>query len=283
MLLTYSLPQRVLSRFFGRLAIVKQPYLKNWMIHTFIKKYGVNMAEAIEPEPTAYPDFNHFFIRKLKPELRPIAAGEQSIISPVDGMVSQVGRIQQGQIFQAKNHDYSVLQLLGGDTVLSETFAQGHFITLYLAPKDYHRVHMPFSAELKEMIYVPGKLFSVQPRTVEAIPGLFAMNERVVAIFDTAFGPMAMVLVGAVIVDSINMAWHGLVTPNASSQVQRWQYDAANLKSPHFHFAKGDEMGYFQLGSTVIVLFANPQLTWQQEIRAEATVKFGQLLGNYMV
>lgn len=267
----YLLPKQSLTTLAGCIAQVTHVPTKNYIINTFIKKYGVDMSEALIEEPTAYACFNDFFIRHLKPECRPLAAAE--IISPVDGQLSELGPIIQGQIIQAKGRDYSVQELLACDAERAAIFNAGQFATLYLSPKDYHRVHMPIAAELVSMTYIPGALFSVQPTTARVVPKLFARNERLAVFFETKFGPMAMVMVGATIVGAIGTSWHGdlLRTKKITS------YDYAN--NP-LSLAQGDEMGYFKLGSTVVLMFANGQnLKWDASLTAGSAIRFGQAIG----
>ena len=220
----------------------------------FIRAYGINMAEARYENASDYASFNDFFTRPLKDGVRPIVADEQTLAHPVDGAVSQAGPIAGDQLVQAKGHFYTVKALLGGDDNTAAAFQDGTFACIYLAPKDYHRIHMPIAGTLREMIYVPGELFSVNPLTAANVPGLFARNERVVAIFDTEVGPMALVLVGATIVASIETVWAGTVTPPTGSEVFRWQYPAEGPNAVHLE--KGAEMGRFKLGSTVVLTFA---------------------------
>lgn len=275
-LLQYLLPQHTLSRLMGKLANSHYAPLKNFMIRHYVQFYKVDMSEALEPDITSYSNFNNFFIRHLRPDARPIANDMQTIISPADGTISQIGNITDGRIIQAKNYDYSVLDLLGGDAARAETFRDGNFMTAYLSPRDYHRVHMPISGTLKEMIYVPGKLFSVQPATVERIDNLFARNERMIAMFNTELGPMAMIMVGAINVASIHTAWHGQVTPPATRAIQNWRYP----NTMNIHLKRADEMGYFQLGSTVIVLFAKNAIQWTPDLTAGNIIKFGQAIAK---
>ncbi len=246
--LQYLLPQQWLSRLAGRLAQCQTPWLKNLLITRFIRHYGVDMAEAADPEPYNYAHFNAFFTRALRPDARPITAEATSLACPADGVISQLGQIRAGRIFQAKGQDYALEQLLGGDTALAEEFAEGSFATIYLAPKDYHRVHMPLDGNLRSMCYVPGKLFSVNQTTAENVQHLFARNERLVTVFDTPAGPMAMVLVGAMIVAGIETVWAGQVAP-PSREIRRTAYPLQQT----VQLAKGEEMGHFKLGSTVIV------------------------------
>ncbi len=270
----YILPKHGLTLLAGFLANIRVPAIKNILIGYFVRKYDVTMSEAREENPYNYASFNAFFIRQLKPVCRPIA--DSAIVSPVDGCVSEIGRIKASMLLQAKGRFYSVHELLACEKEQSKQFEEGLFATLYLSPKDYHRVHMPIDATLKEMIYVPGKLFSVQPATARMVPKLFARNERLVVFFETKMGPMAMVLVGATIVGAIGTSWHG---------------DIARDKNPHrFIYPQGtdistslikaEEMGYFKLGSTVILLFADSSgIQWQQSIQAGDNVRFGEALG----
>jgi phosphatidylserine decarboxylase len=234
------------------------------------------MDEALESDPHAYETFNAFFTRALKPDARPVVEGEKELACPVDGAVSQARPIEDGRIFQAKGHDYSLEQLLGGSAERAEPFQGGSFATIYLSPRDYHRIHMPISGTLREMVHVPGRLFSVNPATTRVIPGLFARNERVVSIFDTEVGPMAMVKVGAVNVGSVETVWAGEVTPPAGRVVRSWRYrddEAVTLE-------KGEEMGRFNMGSTVIIVFGPEAVVWSEEIQPGAPVRLGQLLAT---
>ncbi|MEA2118291.1 archaetidylserine decarboxylase [Halovibrio sp. HP20-50] len=247
-LLQYPLPQHALSRLTGKFAQCDNPWLKDTLIRAFIKRFNVDMSQALEPDPSAYATFNDFFTRALKADARPLGDG---ILSPADGTLSQYGRLQAGQLVQAKGHTYSAQTLLGGETALAEEFLGGSFATVYLSPRDYHRVHMPITGTLREMIYVPGRLFSVNQATANYVPGLFARNERLVCVFDTSQGPLAMVLVGAMIVAAIETVWSGQVTP-LSGQPQRMQFGQP------ITLEKGAEMGRFKLGSTVVMCFAKP-------------------------
>lgn len=273
----YLTPQRTVTRLAGKFAdSEKVPALKNLVVKWFVGRYGVNMSEAVEEDPTAYPSFNAFFTRALKPGLRPLAEGESVVISPVDGAMSQLGQIRSDRVFQAKGQSFSLLELLGGDVARAEPFAEGEFATIYLAPKDYHRIHMPVAGTLREMVHVPGKLFSVNPVTAQNVPNLFARNERVVSIFDTEFGPMAMVLVGAMIVGSVETTWAGVVAPGGR-EVTGTRYDT--LEKP-IRFEKGDEMGRFRLGSTVILLFPKDVASWDPGMDAARNVRLGDALGH---
>lgn len=266
----YLIPKHGLTAFAGCMADVQNSRVKNYLIERFIKKYHVNMSEALIEDPRAYACFNDFFIRHLKPECRPLAHAD--IISPVDGCVSEIGRIEQGQIIQAKGRDYSVSELLSCNDEIAKQFVHGHFATLYLAPKDYHRIHMPIDAELTSMTYIPGALFSVQPTTARVVPKLFARNERLAVFFDTRLGPMVMVLVGATIVGAIGTSWHGDLKRTKKSVTFNYS------KQP---FIKGDEMGYFKLGSTVVLLFADDKkVCWDPRLKAGDTIRFGESMGS---
>ncbi|MCH4810151.1 archaetidylserine decarboxylase [Vreelandella neptunia] len=266
-LLQYPLPHHALSRLTGKFAQCDNRWVKDTLIKAFIKRFNVDMSQAQEPDPTAYATFNDFFTRALKADARPLGEG---ILSPADGTLSQFGRLQAGQLVQAKGHTYSAQTLLGGDTTLAEEFLGGSFATVYLSPRDYHRVHMPVTGTLREMIYVPGRLFSVNQATANYVPGLFARNERLVCIFDTEHGPMAMVLVGAMIVAAIETVWSGQVTP-LSGHPQRMQFGQP------ITLEKGAEMGRFKLGSTVVMCFAN-QVNFA-DIPPATMVSMGESLG----
>ncbi|MGC8121736.1 archaetidylserine decarboxylase [Marinobacter sp. VGCF2001] len=272
----YVTPQLAVSRLAGRLADSEgSPALKNRVIKWFIGRYGVNMNEAAEPDFTAYPSFNAFFTRALKPGARTIDPAPKTLTSPVDGAISQIGQVSTDRVFQAKGQSFSLTELLGGDDKRAEAFREGEFATIYLSPSDYHRIHMPLAGTLKEMVYVPGKLFSVNPVTAEHVPNLFARNERVACLFDTEAGPMAMVLVGAMIVGSVETSWAGVVAPN-SAGVAHWQYSGDDA----VHFQKGDEMGRFRLGSTVVLVMPKGAVTWSPNQVAEKTVRLGEAFGN---
>ncbi|KTD44888.1 archaetidylserine decarboxylase [Legionella quateirensis] len=266
----YIIPKQGLTCFAGFVANVRNVAIKNYIIQRFINKYQVNMSEALIEDPTAYSCFNEFFIRHLKPECRPLAVAD--IVSPVDGCVSEIGAINQGTLIQAKGRYYSVQELLACNRDKANEFAQGRFATLYLSPKDYHRVHMPIDAELTSMTYIPGALFSVQPTTARVIPKLFARNERLAIFFNTKAGPMAMVMVGAAIVGAIGTSWHGEI--QRGKKMIHFDYSEADFKKS---YAQGEEMGYFKLGSTVVLLFANgEQIAWDKSLKAESIVRFGQ-------
>jgi len=272
----YILPKHAISRIMGRFAASESGSVTTAFINWFIKQYGIDMSEAERENAYEYKTFNDFFTRALKEGLRPIS--DTDLVLPVDGCVSQQGPMTAGRILQAKGHDYSAFTLLGGDKERAKPFTNGHFSTIYLAPKDYHRIHMPMDATLREMVYVPGDLFSVNPLTAQNVPGLFARNERVAAIFDTEFGPMAMVLVGATIVASIETIWHGTVTPPCG-QIDSWDYPADGENA--ITLKKGDEMGRFKLGSTVVMLFGDDMLSHFDESLAAGTVtRLGQPMAH---
>ncbi|TBU79027.1 archaetidylserine decarboxylase [Pseudomonas daroniae] len=273
----YLTPHHLLSRLIGCAAECRAPWFKNRLITWFVKQYQVDMSEAQVEDPTAFEHFNAFFTRALKEGARPLDNLPGAVLCPADGAVSQLGRIEHGRVFQAKGHSYSVTELLGGDSERAAPFMGGDFATVYLSPKDYHRVHMPLAGTLKEMIYVPGRLFSVNQTTAENVPELFARNERVVCLFDTERGPMAVVLVGAMIVASIETVWAGLITP-PKRELKTVRYDEA-ARAP-ISLDKGAELGRFKLGSTAIVLFGPEQVQWAEELGANSPVRMGQLLGK---
>ena len=244
----YLLPKQALTRFAGRVAGAQMGGVTQAIIRRFIQKYNVNMDEALESDPKAYASFNEFFTRALKPGARSLA--DADLICPVDGAISQFGAIERGRIFQAKGHDYTAAALVGGDVQLANRFMDGQFATIYLSPRDYHRIHMPCDGRLLRMIHVPGALFSVNPTTARGVPGLFARNERVVCVFENEHGCWVLVLVGATIVGSMATVWHGVVNPPRAGALREWRYDTQDVR-----LKKGDEMGRFLLGSTVVMLF----------------------------
>lgn len=270
-------PHHALNQLMYTLTRARYARWKNWQIRWFIKRYQVDMSIALEQNPFIHPDFNTFFTRALKPGARPIVNGSHDIACPVDGAVSQAGTIRDGRIFQAKGQDYSLETLLGGSAQRAAPFMGGTYATLYLSPRDYHRIHMPLTGRLLETIYLPGRLFSVNPRTARCVPGLFARNERLVAIFDTAAGPMALILVGAMFVSGIETVWTGPIYPHARKMQKAWDNRADNIILPH-----GAEMGRFNMGSTVIVLFGGKKgVDLAATIQPAAAVQMGQLLGTY--
>ena len=269
----YLLPKLALTRLAGRFARARAGRWTQAAIRRFIRRYGVNMGEAAQPEPSAYATFNDFFTRALRDDARPLAQG--GWLCPVDGAISQFGAIEGDRCFQAKGHSFGTLALVGGDPELAGRFRDGHFATLYLSPRDYHRIHMPCDARLRRMIHVPGALFSVNPATARGIPGLFARNERVVCEFDTAHGPMAMVLVGATIVGSMATVWHGVVNPPRPGTVREWRYDDREIV-----LARGAEMGRFLLGSTVVMLFPAGSIRFAADWAPSRPVRMGEAMGE---
>ena len=273
--LQYPLPQHGISRLTHRLTRVESPGFKNWAIRDFVRRFGVDMSEAAEPDITTYPTFNAFFTRSLRAGVRPVAMEANAVASPVDGAVSQLGKIEDGRIFQAKGQGFSAAELLGGDAASAALFRDGAFATLYLSPKDYHRIHMPASGSLRKMLHVPGRLFSVNPPATRAVPRLFARNERVACLFDTDAGPMALVMVGAMNVASIETVWAGVVTPPQRRAVRAWDY-----KDGEVQLAKGAEAGRFNMGSTVILLFAKDRVRWEAAYGAGSVVRMGRKLAT---
>ncbi|MDR2688395.1 MAG: archaetidylserine decarboxylase [Azoarcus sp.] len=288
------MPKRALTWLAGKLAGWRGGAATTAMIAAFARRYRVNLDEAAEPDIARYATFNDFFTRALRDGVRPLA--ESGLICPVDGAISQFGIIEDGQIFQAKGHHYSTLALLGGDRELAARFKNGSFATLYLSPRDYHRIHMPCAGRLTRMLHVPGALFSVNPATARHVPGLFARNERVVCAFeseaesevDSAPGAFAMVLVGATIVGSVATVWHGQVTPPRRREIRRWDHgqdrgqdDNRNGgKEANIELARGAEMGRFQLGSTVILLFERPDIRYPTDWRPARPVRMGETMGR---
>ncbi|MEP7294808.1 MAG: archaetidylserine decarboxylase [Burkholderiales bacterium] len=269
----YLLPKRALTVYAGWRASRRWGPRTTKLIRWFIDKYRVDMSEAAEPDPAHYGSFNEFFTRALKSGARPIAAAD--LVCPVDGAISQIGGIERDQIFQAKGHHYSTTALVGGDAALAREFENGHFATIYLSPKDYHRIHMPCDGTLRRMIHVPGDLFSVNPLTARGVPGLFARNERVVCVFDSARGPFVLTLVGATIVGSMATVWHGVVNPPRSALVREWNYADQKVV-----LKKGDEMGRFLLGSTVVLLFPRGPLVFNPAWEAARPVRLGEAMAD---
>ena len=272
--LQYLIPKHGISRLVGKFAAAEAGWLTTKAISYFIKAYDINMAEAKLKNATDFKTFNDFFTRELEDGARTILQNDSTICYPVDGAISQQGRIEKGQLIQAKGFNYSLETLLGGDKNTAAPFQDGEFSCIYLAPKDYHRIHMPMTGTLREMIYVPGDLFSVNPLTANNVPNLFARNERVVAIFDTEHGAMAMVLVGATIVASIETVWAGTVTPPAGKDVFRWQYPSTGASA--ITLEKGAEMGRFKLGSTVVTTFAPNMVSFNQQAGPETVTRLGE-------
>ncbi len=274
-LLQYVLPKRMLNRLAGWFANWKGGAVTSAAIAAFARRYRVDMSEAAEPNLLAYGNFNDFFTRALRPDARPIAAAE--LVCPVDGAISECGAIAGEQIFQAKGHHYSIRALLGGDVDLAKKFENGAFATLYLSPRDYHRIHMPSKGRLVRMIHVPGSLFSVNPLMAREIPGLFARNERVVCLFESSLGPFALVLVGAVIVGSVETVWHGVVTPPRGRPMNLWNYEGSENV---IELAQGAEMGRFRLGSTVVALFGRPDVRFAPDWLPGKPVRMGEAMGG---
>jgi phosphatidylserine decarboxylase len=269
----YLLPKRALTVYAGWRASRRWGARTTKLIRGFVEQYGVDMSEAADPDIAHYASFNEFFTRALKPGARPLAAADW--VCPVDGAISQFGAIERDQIFQAKGHHYSTTALVGGAAALAKEFENGHFATIYLSPKDYHRIHMPCDGRLRRMIHVPGDLFSVNPLTARGVPGLFARNERVVCVFDSARGPFVLTLVGATIVGSMATVWHGVVNPPRSALIREWSYTdkVVTLK-------KGDEMGRFLLGSTVVLLFPNQPLSFNPTWVPARPVRLGEAMAD---
>lgn len=268
-LIQYLAPQHLLSQLAGWIATRQWPWFKNWLIKDFVNRYQVDLSLAQQENIEHYPNFNSFFTRQLKPERRPVVQEANQIASPVDGTVSQMGLIEQESIFQAKGFYFSLRTLLGGDEKLAEIFRDGNYATLYLAPKDYHRIHMPLTGTLRETIYIPGDLFSVNQYTAHHVPNLFARNERLVCIFDTDTGPMAVILVGAMLVGSIQTVWPQAVSHKT---VIRNGFNGPTL-------ARGQELGLFKMGSTVIILFPKTRVKWQDHLQENTRLCFGEGIG----
>ena len=269
----YLLPKQALTVLAGKLAGARAGGLTTRVIRWFVGRYGVNMAEAANPDIASYPSFNEFFTRPLKPGTRPLA--DADYICPVDGAISQFGRIERDQIFQAKGHSYSTHALVGGDRDLAIQFQDGEFATLYLSPRDYHRIHMPCDGRLTRMIYIPGDLFSVNPVTARGVPGLFARNERVVCVFENDAGPFVLTLVGATIVGSMATVWHGQVNPPRPGTIKEWNYAPGEVV-----LKKGDEMGRFLLGSTVVMLFPKRRLRFTDAWAPARAISMGEAMGQ---
>ena len=269
----YLLPKQALTTLAGKFASAQAGGVTTSFIRWFVARYGVDMAEAANPDIAGYATFNEFFTRPLRAGARPLAVAD--FICPVDGAISQFGAIERDQIFQAKGHHYSTATLVGGDRDLAARFENGSFATLYLSPRDYHRIHMPCGGRLTRMIHVPGALFSVNPVTARGVPGLFARNERVVCVFDSAHGPFVLVLVGATIVGSMATVWHGVVNPPRPGRVREWNYSD---RQPDFR--QGDEMGRFLLGSTVVMLFPRGVVHFNPDWAPARPVRLGEAMGS---
>jgi len=269
----YLLPKQALTALAGRFARAEGGALTTRVIRWFVGRYGVNMAEAANPDIASYKSFNEFFTRPLRAGARPLATAD--FVCPVDGAISQFGPIARDQIFQAKGHSYSTAALVGGDRELAAQFADGEFATIYLSPRDYHRIHMPCAGRLRRMIHVPGELFSVNPTTARGVPGLFARNERVVCVFDSAHGPFVLTLVGATIVGSMATVWHGQINPPRPGTIKEWDYAPGQVT-----LKKGDEMGRFLLGSTVVMLFPKGRLSFNPDWSPTRAIRMGEAMGR---
>ncbi len=272
----YLMPKQLLTVLAGKFASARLGGLTTAVIRRFVARYQVNMAEAANPDIASYASFNEFFTRPLRDAARPLADAE--FICPVDGAISQFGPIERDNIFQAKGHSYTTTALVGGDAELAAQFADGSFATLYLSPKDYHRIHMPCAGRLRRMIHVPGELFSVNPTTARGVPGLFARNERVVCVFDSEFGQFVLTLVGATIVGSMATVWHGMVNPPRPGTVREWRYDDQDIT-----LQKGEEMGRFLLGSTVVMLFPKDTLAFNATWQPTKAIRLGEAMGKQPV
>ena len=270
----YLLPKQALTTLAGKFASARLGGLTTSVIRWFVGRYNVNMGEAANPDIASYASFNDFFTRALKDGARPLA--DADLICPVDGAISQFGPIAKDQVFQAKGHSYSTTALVGGDATLAARFDDGHFATLYLSPRDYHRIHMPCDGRLTRMIYVPGDLFSVNPTTARGVPGLFARNERVVCVFESARGPFVLVLVGATIVGSMATVWAGVINPPRPGELREWRYEDQSII-----LRQGEEMGRFLLGSTVVMLFPKGPLTFNSAWAPAGGVQLGQVMGRF--
>ena len=269
----YLYPKQAMTTFAGKIASARGGRFTTSLIKWFVGHYGVDMSEAANPDIGSYATFNEFFTRALRPGARPLA--DADFICPVDGSISQFGAIEEDRIIQAKEHSYSTVALVGGDRDLAAHFVHGSFATLYLSPRDYHRVHVPCDARLTRMIFVPGSLFSVNPVTARGVPNLFARNERAVCVFETEHGPFVLALVGATIVGSIETVWHGVVNPPGAREVKEWHY-----RPQDWTFRKGDEMGRFSLGSTIVLLFPKERLRFNPEWAPERSVRLGEMMAT---
>ena len=270
----YLYPKRALTVFGGFVASHSWGWITTRIIRRFIRKYQVAMDEALVSDPAQFATFNDFFTRALKPGARPLAQAD--FVCPVDGAISQLGPIERDQIFQAKGHRFSTTALLAGDSALAAQFDNGSFATIYLSPRDYHRIHMPADGRLVRMTYVPGDLFSVNPVTARGVPGLFARNERVICQFDTPHGPFVQVLVGATVVGSMATVWHGQVNPPRTTRVRQWDYTQQDIR-----LAQGDEMGRFLLGSTVVLLWPPNTIRFTPDWQPKGAVRLGQAMGEF--
>lgn len=274
----YLLPQLAVTRAAGWLAEQKWDFVTHAIINLFAKVYKIDLNEAEKSSPKDYKTFNEFFIRELKEGARPIDSDEKSLCLPADGKVSELGKINKNKLLQAKGHTFTLETLLAENTELADKFKNGDFITTYLSPSDYHRVHMPCDAILRKMTYVPGDLFSVNPFLAEHVPNLFARNERVICEFETAFGPMVQILVGATVTASMSTVWAGVINPPRANEVKTWEYP--NTGDEMITLKKGEEMGAFRLGSTVINLFPQSRVKLNSELEAGSVTRMGEVLGT---
>ena len=278
----YLLPKQALTNFAGFVASRRRGWVTTEIIRRFVAKYRVNMDEALDSDIASYLTFNDFFTRALKPGARPLAQAD--LVCPVDGAISQFGAIEHDQLIQAKGHSYSTTAIVGGDQALADQYLNGSFATIYLSPKDYHRIHMPCDGRLSRMIYVPGDLFSVNPVTARGVPGLFARNERVVCVFESARGPFVLALVGATIVGSMATVWHGVVNPPRGKSVREWHYPSPPASAQQEIVLKqGEEMGRFLLGSTVVLLFPKEPLRFNPDWAPGRAVRLGEAMADYVV
>ncbi|MCU7827633.1 MAG: archaetidylserine decarboxylase [Candidatus Thiodiazotropha sp. (ex Myrtea sp. 'scaly one' KF741663)] len=276
--LQYLLPHHLLSWLMHSITRIEAKGFKDTLIRRVIDWYKVDMQEALESDPSTYRSFNDFFTRALRPDTRPVTQETNKVACPADGALNQAGDIEGDDLFQAKGHHYSLLELLGGDPEMSQQFEEGSFATIYLSPRDYHRVHMPLNGKLRKMVHVPGRLFSVNETTSRMVPRLFARNERVISLFDTDIGPMAVILVGAIFVSSIDTVWAGTITP-VRERVRSWNYQPQPTPQT-VNLEKGEEMGRFNMGSTVILLFGKDAIEWDEAFTAGATLKVGEAIAT---
>ncbi|THB69393.1 MAG: phosphatidylserine decarboxylase [Gammaproteobacteria bacterium] len=275
--LTYPLPHHFLSHLMYKFMRITNPKVKDLQITLITKAFNINLTESKLKAPDEFPDFNSFFTRELREGTRKIEDGKVMLTSPVDGKISQMGNIDGSSIFQAKGHNFTLEKLLGDDINLSRSYINGKFATIYLSPRDYHRIHMPYAGKIKRMIHIPGRLFSVAPYTVNTVPSLFASNERVVCVFDTKFGEMIMVLVGAIFVSSMETVWTGEITPPRAKKVTELEVNRSLHK---LDLDKGEEMGRFNMGSTVILLFPKDTVTLNDRLSAGSTLRLGNGIGR---